>query len=303
MRAGALRSAVVLGAVGIAASLAKSPTHKLTVTGGDLAGTVEIMDAPMLGLSNVFTAAFLDTARRFALPPTTALRYRVTFYLPDDTRGILARLFERPRLRPSYVVFFTPERNDTGVVLLPGPGDPWASWNHGTIIRSGLEGRWSYANAAWGSTLAQRLHHARHLSWPTTCPTTQVLMPSDSTFADVQQLRDTLGAHGLRVVCAYHGTFDGAFGAPRGAAVLTDHGSFAAMFFSSVRDAHSFTVTSTIKDGQYATVLRRAGLPRPDSTYGDADPTAIFVHGRALFDSFGQSVLDSALRASLGERR
>src|SRR5438477_7719908 len=96
-------SAALVAATWIAA--AKGPTSKVLVTGGDLAGVVEITDASSLRNANLFAANFLDTARHAAPAPSTADRYRVTFYLPDDSRGLLARIFDRPRLRVAYVVY------------------------------------------------------------------------------------------------------------------------------------------------------------------------------------------------------
>jgi hypothetical protein len=110
-----------------------------------------------------------------------------------------------------------------------------------------------------------------------------------------------LAAHGLTVRCAYHGMLDDVIGASSGATVLTERGIFAVSFFPSAEIARSISITSTVRAGILLTVLRRPGWPRSDTLSGGLSPT-MFVHDRALFNSFGAFVLDSALRSSLGAR-
>jgi hypothetical protein len=284
-------STVLLG--GLAILLVKEPTAKVLVTGGDLAGIVEITDAPTLALSNVFSANFLSASRRAAPAPTTAQRYLVSFLLPDVRRNVFARLFERPRLRTSYVVYFNPD--DSGYVYVPGAHDAWSVLNHGTIIRDTVEGHWTYANPLWTRAIDARLARAGRRP-PPTCPAAPQIPPTDPAFREFAGLRDSLSAHGVHVLCMYHSTFDGAYGSRAGAAMLTDRGPFAALLFPG--PASALHISVGVARDQIVTTVRSPYTTRVDSVW-DLDPAFMFIHGRWVLDSFGQSPLDSALRASL----
>jgi hypothetical protein len=293
MRTNAAAAILVVAAV---ASRAKAPTAKVIVSGEDITSVIEITNGPTIAASNLFSGAFLDTARGFAAKPQVADRYEVDFYLPAD-QSMVARLFERPRLKVAYVAYYVPTSDGPGLVYLPGPGEPWAAWNHGTIIRPSLEGHWLYASDAWGRDIASRIARARHRSIPATCPTPSALPSTDPVYSSINALSDTLNAHGISVRCAYHGT-EGILDAPGGATLMTNMGPFAVQLFPSSQIAGSIRMTAVVVDGRLMTVLRRDGWAGADTLSG-ASPASMLVHGRMFFDTFGQLRLDSALRATL----
>jgi hypothetical protein len=284
-------------------AVAKEPTRKLIISGADLAGVVELTDSTTLALSDIYGGTFLDASREVAPPAPNLPRYEISFYLPDHRGSLLGRVFGRPRFYRAYVVYFTPDiAGRAGYVYLPGAGDTWASWNHGVIIRSDREGRWSRASRAWGERIADAIAHARRRP-PPSCPAqgdVGRLQPGDPVYRDVSELAAVLEAHGLHVLCTYHTTLAGVLGEFHAAGVMTDLGPFAVFFFPPPAGAESVRVSSTVKDGQLLTVLRGPNAQRPVDSLYSADKTDILVHKRWLFDTFGQLPLRAALRAAVG---
>jgi hypothetical protein len=297
----------VLAFTGIALAVTatmKQPAAKVIVDRGDLAGVVEIVDRQTLDLSNVYTGNFIDSARGVASPPAGLPQYEVSFYLPDIRGNAVARLFQRPRLYRAYVVFFAPDTaRHSGYVYVPGPADTWASWNHGTIVRSSLEGHWSYASPAWGQRLTDGIMHARKRSAPS-CPrdSLALLRKGDSAYDDVAELRPVLEANDLHVLCSYHSTMDGLLGESHSAGIVTNLGWFEAVFFTPPRGAEAITVQSSVKDGQLLTVLHGPGAGRPGATMPSADKSDFVIHKRWLFDTFGQLQLRDALERAVAGR-
>jgi hypothetical protein len=297
----------VLASVGIVlvSTTAKQPTAKVIIDRGDLAGQVELVDRATVALSNVYAGNFIDSARGKVSPPTGLMQYEISFYLPDDRRNALIRFFQGPRVFRAYVVDFIPDTaRRAGYVYVPGPTDTWSGWNHRTIIRSHLEGHWSYASPAWAQRLTVAIAHARKRPAPH-CPvrdSTGLLHQSDSAFTDVAELRPILEANHLHVLCGYSTTLQGVLGEWHAAGIETNLGWFAAFFFPPPRGAEAITVASTVNDGQLLTVLRGPNASRPvDSLYG-ADKTDFVIHKRWLFETFGQIELRTALQRAIATR-
>ena len=137
--AGAISILTWVGASGLAS--AKVPTAKITVTGGQLTTTLEVMDPRALDFKvGPWGGGFLDMSKGIANPPPARERYEVSFYnrVPNG-------------LRKFYVVYFCPGHgNQQGYVYTPGKGEKWYSLNVSTIIRGGqFEGKWRYASREW----------------------------------------------------------------------------------------------------------------------------------------------------------
>ena len=165
------RAMLLLGicaTLSIAASAsAKEPTRKLIISGGRLAHPVEIVDPATLALSDLFAGNYLDTARHAAPEPRRLPQYEVSFYLPDDRGNALERLFARTRLYRAYVVRLALDSaQHTAYVYIPGDGDTRSARNHGVIIRSELEGHWTYASDAWARRISDAIRHAKTRAAP-----------------------------------------------------------------------------------------------------------------------------------------
>jgi hypothetical protein len=134
---------------------AKVETSRITITGPDLKGPIEITDPKALANFNVWTgagtswtgpAAATQDVHGFVIdwsqavvadPPKGLTRYQVSFYakLPDE--------------RLVYVVFYEYDpAADHGYVYLPGKNDDWYRLNIGTIFRR-VEGHWFIASKTW----------------------------------------------------------------------------------------------------------------------------------------------------------
>jgi hypothetical protein len=185
-------SLLALGASNHPGSLqAKEPTRKLIISGGGLAGGVEIVDSATLALSNVYSGNFLGPGAA-QTPPPTAPRYEISFYLPQ--RGSwLYNIAHRPRLQVAYVVYFVPDvAHHIAYVYVPGRGDTWSDWNHGVIIRQQYEGRWTIASPAWAERINGAI--ARHPRLPAPrCPVSDT-----STFSGARIRFTPTSAHSRR---------------------------------------------------------------------------------------------------------
>jgi hypothetical protein len=285
-------------------SLAKEPTCMLVISGGELMGTQVIKDSATLALSDVYAGRFIDTTRPPVALPAGVVKYQISFYLTDYRRSALVRLISGRRVFRAYVVDFALDSaRSTGYVYLPGDGDTWASWNHGTIIRAGRDGRWSYATPEWTRRIATAIAHAP-LSPEPACPIAggsgELLRQSDSAYRDARELSGILETHGLHVLCSYPTTMAGMLGEWRAAAFMTSRGVLSALFFPPPAGAEAVTMTSTVKNGQLITVLHGPNAARPVETLYGTDPAEIIIYRRWLIESFGQPGLDSAVRAAIG---
>jgi hypothetical protein len=301
-------SLLALGASAHPGSLqAKEPTRKLIISGGGLAGGIEIVDSATLALSNVYSGNFLEMPGVALAPPASAPRYEISFYLLQ--RGSwLYNVSHRPRLQVAYVVYFAPDAvHHTAYVYLPGRGDTWSEWNHGVIIREQYEGRWSVASPAWAERINGAI--ARHPRVPAPrCPvsdTSAFFGRGNPIHGDVSTLTALLERNGLHVLCAYPTTFDRTLGRPA-AGIVTNLGAFAVLFFPPPADAELVSITSKVVNGQVMTVLRSPDSRERPVTMVSADKTDFLTYKRWLFDTWQQpqlrAALASALRNSTAER-
>ncbi len=133
---------------------AKAPTVKIVISGGGLAKAIEITDARILELSNVWHGQFLEGSRGSAKePPQSLPRYEVSFYVDLGDKGA-------QDIRKKYVVYYCPDPGaGQGTIYLPGKGETWYRRNVSSILR-GQEGKWSYASPAWEALVKPLLPHA-----------------------------------------------------------------------------------------------------------------------------------------------
>jgi hypothetical protein len=236
--------------------------------------------------------------------PAGVTKYQLSFYLTDYRRNALARLFTGRRVFRAYVAELALDSaRGTGYVYLPGEGDAWANWNHGTIIRAGREGRWSYATPEWTRRIATAIARAPRAPQPA-CPVAgrsgELLDRTDSAYSDARELSGILEAHGLHVLCSYPTTMAGMLGEWHAAGFMTSRGAFSALFFPPPAGAEAVTVASSVTNGHLITVLHGPNAARPVENLYDGDPGGIIIHRRWLIQSFGQPGLDSAIRAAIG---
>lgn len=294
-------SLLALGMSGYPESLlAKNPTRKLIISGGGLAGGVEIVDSATLALSNVYSGNFLGMPGAAQAPPASAPRYEISFYLPQ--RGSwLNNVVHRPRLQVAYVVYFVPDAaHHTGYIYVPGRNDTWSDWNRGVIVRQQYEGRWSVASPAWADRINNAIARGRRLP-PPRCP----ISDSSAFFGqgnpirdDVRSLTALLDANGIHVLCAYPTTFNLTLGRPA-AGIVTNLGAFAVLFFPPPADAERVSITSSIVDGQAVTVLRSPDRRERPVTMVSADKTDFLAYKRWLFDTWQQPQLRAALASAV----
>ena len=120
---------------------AKSPTAKMTISGGALTSEIEVTDPRILDISNIWYGKFLDASGGVAKEPPGGLRtYEVWFYIKVAENSVRRR----------YVVYYSPNpATGRGYVYLPGQGQPWYDLNVSAILRDGQDGKWNYASPAW----------------------------------------------------------------------------------------------------------------------------------------------------------
>jgi hypothetical protein len=135
-------------ALGTAVTLnAKGPTVKLTITGPNLAGAIEVTTPK--ALAHVWSDDFLGP---LAEEPSAAFpRYTVQFHvLPNGKREIQVMY---------AVTYVTDPRTGAAFVYLPAPGEEHYSLNISTILREG--GRWHRAVPTWAAALNVSLRSGR----------------------------------------------------------------------------------------------------------------------------------------------
>jgi hypothetical protein len=120
---------------------AKSPTAKITISGGALASEIEITDPRILDVSNVWSGKFLDASEAVAKEPPVGLQtYEVWFYTKTSDE----------KVRRRYVVYYSPNpATGRGYIYLPGKEQPWYWLNVSAILRDGKDGKWNNASPAW----------------------------------------------------------------------------------------------------------------------------------------------------------
>ena len=142
------------------AALAKSPTVKLTISGGGLPATIEVTDPAILSLSNAWTSRFLDFSREaIEEHAESGARYEISLYV-QGTDGTPVKV---------YVFYYCRDSSgDSGYIYLPGRGEAWYQRNIRTIYRQSLHGKWSYASREWEKLMKPVIAHAEepHTSAP-----------------------------------------------------------------------------------------------------------------------------------------
>src|SRR5271169_44121 len=120
---------------------AKSPTAKITISGGTLTSVIEVTDPRILGISNVWYGQFLDGSQGVVKEPPAGLRrYEVWFYIKFSDNDVRRR----------YVLYYSPNPSaGKGYIYLPGKGETWYSLNVSALLRDGQDGKRNYASPAW----------------------------------------------------------------------------------------------------------------------------------------------------------
>jgi hypothetical protein len=149
-----LRSAAVISILlaALSQAWAKSPTVKITISGGTLAHEIEVIDPHILDLSNVWGGAFLDASTKSAVAPVRAVTtYEVWFYIKSGDNGLQRR----------YVLYYSPGLGkEKGLIYLPGRGQPWYWLNVSAILRDGKDGKWNHASTSWEELIASAISNA-----------------------------------------------------------------------------------------------------------------------------------------------
>ena len=171
----ALRAAVTVMVAGFSAGLAgKGSTSRISISGDNLATSIEIRDVAVVNRFQIWTGPGMrscDGAGRCvegtegfivdwsagAVParPSGLSQFQVSFFVEDE------RLPGQPgRERLAYVVLYEYDpAGSQGFVYLPGKGDRWHELNEGSIYRGGLEGHWFRANRAWQDAVVPLISH------------------------------------------------------------------------------------------------------------------------------------------------
>jgi hypothetical protein len=137
----ALVVSLVISAVMPQSAAAKSPTAKITISGGTLANEIVVTDPQILDLSNVWFGKFLDPSKGAAkAPPSGLRRYEVSFYIKAADND----------LKRKYVLYYYPKSaTEPGYIYLPGKGETWYALNVNAILREGQDGKWNSALPEW----------------------------------------------------------------------------------------------------------------------------------------------------------
>jgi hypothetical protein len=130
---------------------AKSPTAKITISGGGLTSAVEVTDPRILDISNVWYGKFLDDSQgAVEEPPAGLRRYEVSFYTKVSDNDVRRR----------YVVYYSPNPSgERGYIYLPGKGETWYSLNVSAILRDGKDGKWNHASPGWEDLIKPVIAH------------------------------------------------------------------------------------------------------------------------------------------------
>ena len=137
---GTLAAFVVL--VTIAAAAEIKSTTKLTVIAPGAARLVEIADADVLRLSNVYAGAFIG--EQTEAPDPSLARYTITFDI-QTLNGVKTGAYA--------VQYAVDDSTGVGFVYLPGRDDPQHRRNISTILREGQDGTWRRASPEWSAAL------------------------------------------------------------------------------------------------------------------------------------------------------
>lgn len=130
----------LLVVVGVAAEI--KSTNKLTIIAPGASRLIEITNADVLRLSNVYGGNFIGPAAD--APAPTLTRYTVIFDV-QTLGGVKAGAYA--------VQFCLDYATGEGFVYLPGRGDPQHRRNISTILREGQDGTWRRASDDWSAAL------------------------------------------------------------------------------------------------------------------------------------------------------
>ena len=140
-----IRHVVLVTLLALAGALTEQDvkeTVRLTVMGPEAEAPVVITDGPILERANVFVGTFIREPTH--TPDLSRRRYRLTF----DVQGMYGVKYE------AYVVHYVKgERENEGVIYLPGPAAAEYPRNISTILRDGHDGLWHRADPEWAQAL------------------------------------------------------------------------------------------------------------------------------------------------------
>lgn len=187
-------------------------------------------------------------------------------------------------------------------VYLPGEGDAWTAWNHGTIVRRTQDGRWHPAAAPWGAAVEQAIARARRRPAPTCAGAVgpAVVHAGDPIYHDIAEIVERLDRHNVNVLCVFWSTLDGMFGSARTLGVMTRLGAITVFTFDNPGQAAAPLLSTSVVDGQLMTTVSVPGRERPDSVFG-ADRNEFVRYDRWVIDTFQQPALRAAVREALSD--
>jgi hypothetical protein len=121
-------------------------TARITISGPGVAPPIEVTEARVLALSNVYAGAFIGAPA--SEPDAAWPRYAVTFDI-QTRAGVKTG---------AYVIDYVKSRwTGEGFVHLPGRGDDRYRINIGTIMRGAQDGAWHHAAATWSEAINAQL--------------------------------------------------------------------------------------------------------------------------------------------------
>ena len=135
-----LAAFVLFAASGFSAEI--KATTRLTVTSTALAQPIEITDAAVLALSNVFAGRFIGTPT--SVPSESLTCYTVTFDI-QTLQGVKSAAY--------VVAYCLGHTTDEEFIYLPGRGDAPHRRNISTILREGQDGLWHRAADEWSDAI------------------------------------------------------------------------------------------------------------------------------------------------------
>jgi hypothetical protein len=138
---------IVLACIVVGGSVAaKGTTVKLVISGGGLAGPIEITGKDV-AFANPWGDAFVRAWTSIPPPATDRPRYHVSFY--DE--------FGPGNVKMMYIVEYCRNPEGGGAIHLPGRGDERYRLNVSTIYRDGLNGQWFPASDEWERIVGSHL--------------------------------------------------------------------------------------------------------------------------------------------------
>ena len=129
----------------------KGSPDLIVISGGGLSQPIEITDPNSLKAFDPWSGQFAEWKETPLLDaPCFRRSFEVLFYMKWPGRTSSQ---DRGDLKMIYATRYC-YTGVAGYVYLPGPGEPNRGVNNGTIIRSGADGKWHPATAAWDALLS-----------------------------------------------------------------------------------------------------------------------------------------------------